>query len=54
LRLIASGLTNKQIADNLSISVKTVDTHRTKIMHKLNARKAADLVRYAMKKGLID
>jgi len=54
LRLIASGLTNKQIADKLSISVKTVDTHRTKIMQKLNARKAADLVRYAMKIGLID
>ncbi len=54
LRLIASGLTNRQIADKLSISVKTVDTHRTKIMQKLNARKAADLVRYALKIGLID
>ncbi|OGW36434.1 MAG: DNA-binding response regulator [Nitrospirae bacterium RBG_13_39_12] len=54
LRLIASGLTNKQIADKLSISVKTVDTHRTKIMQKLNARKTADLVRYAVKTGLID
>jgi DNA-binding NarL/FixJ family response regulator len=54
LRLIASGLTNKQIADKLSISVKTVDTHRTKIMQKLNARKTADPVRYALKTGLID
>jgi len=54
LRLIASGLTNKQIADKLSISVKTVDTHRTKIMQKLNARKTADLVRYAIKTGLLD
>jgi DNA-binding NarL/FixJ family response regulator len=54
LRLIASGLTNKQIADKLSISVKTVDTHRTKIMQKLNARKTADLVRYAVKMGIID
>ncbi len=54
LRLIASGLTNKQIADKLSISVKTVDTHRTKIMQKLKARKTADLVRYAVKTGLID
>jgi DNA-binding NarL/FixJ family response regulator len=54
LRLIASGFTNKQIADKLSISIKTVDTHRTKIMQKLNVHKTADLVRYAIKTGLLD
>jgi DNA-binding NarL/FixJ family response regulator len=54
LRLIASGFTNKQIADKLSISIKTVETHRTRIMQKLNAHKTADLVRYAIKTGLID
>jgi DNA-binding NarL/FixJ family response regulator len=54
LRLIASGFTNKQIGDKLSISIKTVETHRTKIMQKLNAHKTADIVRYAIKTGLID
>jgi DNA-binding NarL/FixJ family response regulator len=54
LRLIASGFSNKQIADKLSISIKTVETHRTKIMQKLNAHKTADIVRYAIKTGLID
>lgn len=50
---IASGLTNLQIADKLYISVKTVDTHRTRIMKKLDLHNVADLVRYAIKKGLI-
>jgi DNA-binding NarL/FixJ family response regulator len=54
LQLIASGLTNKQIAHKLSVSVKTVDTHRARIMRKLNAHKTADLVRYAIKSGLLD
>ena len=54
LRLIASGLTNKLIADKLFISFKTVETHRTNIMQKLDLHTTADLVRYAMKTGLID
>jgi DNA-binding NarL/FixJ family response regulator len=54
LQLIGSGLTNKKIADKLSVSVKTVETHRTRIHQKLGAHTAADLVRYAIKTGLLD
>ena len=54
LRLIALGSTNKKIADALSISVKTVETHRTRILQKLDAHTAADLVRYAIKTGLLE
>jgi PAS domain S-box-containing protein len=53
LTLIASGRTSKQIAETLFISEKTVITHRSRIMHKLNIHKTADLVRYAMKTGLL-
>ncbi len=52
--LIASGLTNKKIADKLFISIKTVETHRTNIMQKLNVHTTADLVRYAIKKGIFE
>ncbi|HZV47704.1 MAG TPA: response regulator transcription factor [Thermodesulfovibrionales bacterium] len=54
LRLISSGLTNKQIAEKLFISVKTVETHRTNIMQKLDVHTVAALVRYAIKIGLIE
>ncbi len=53
LQLIASGLTNKQIADKLLISLKTVETHRTRIMQKLDLHTTADLTRYAIKAGLV-
>ncbi len=52
LRLIASGFTNKQIADKLFVSQKTVETHRARIMQKLDIHKTADLIRYAIKSGL--
>lgn len=52
LRGIASGRTNRQLAAKLGISVKTVDTHRARILRKLNARSTADLVRYALNHGL--
>jgi len=54
LKLIASGLTNKQIAGQLFISVKTVETHRTNIMQKLDVHTTADLVRYAIKTGILE
>ncbi len=54
LQLIASGLTNKQTAKKLFISVKTVETHRTNIMQKLNVHTTADLVRYAIKTGILE
>lgn len=54
LKLIASGLTNRQIAEKLFISVKTVETHRARILQALDLHKTADLVRYAIEKGLLD
>lgn len=53
LRLIAHGLTTKQIAATLKISVKSVETHRTMMMNKLDIHNVAGLVRYAVHKGLI-
>ncbi|MBI5058648.1 response regulator transcription factor [candidate division KSB1 bacterium] len=52
LQLIAEGNTTKQIADKLSLSVKTVETHRQHIMEKLNLFTVADLTRYAIREGL--
>jgi two-component system response regulator NreC len=53
LTLIAEGLTNRQIAETLTISHKTVDRHRENIMRKLNLRGRVELVKYAIEKGLI-
>ena len=53
LQLIAEGNTNKQIAEILFISPKTVDNHRTHLMRKLNIHSAADLTRWATKRGLV-
>lgn len=53
LQLIAEGQSNKQIAANLHISIKTVDTHRTRLMDKLGIHNVASLVRYAIRQGLI-
>ncbi|HEX9067309.1 MAG TPA: response regulator transcription factor [Ktedonobacterales bacterium] len=54
LKLVAEGNTNNQIAEQLIISPKTVDTHRTHIMDKLNLHNRAELVKYAMRRGLLD
>jgi two-component system response regulator NreC len=54
LTLIAEGLSNGEIADRLVISVKTVDRHRENIMKKLNLHSRVELVKYAIKIGLID
>jgi DNA-binding CsgD family transcriptional regulator len=53
LKLIASGLTNREIAGQLFISGKTVATHRARIMNKLDVHKTSALVRYAVKSGLL-
>jgi two-component system response regulator NreC len=53
LTLIAEGLTNPEIAAKLVISAKTVDRHRENIMRKLNLHSRVDLVKYAIKEGLI-
>ena len=54
LILIAEGLSNAEIGEKLVISVKTVDRHRENIMRKLNMHSRIDLVKYAIKRGLID
>ncbi|MCH7512301.1 MAG: response regulator transcription factor [Chloroflexi bacterium] len=53
LQLIAEGLSNQRIADELVISVKTVEAHKAHIMSKLHARNRTDLIRYAIKRGLV-
>lgn len=53
LKLIAEGKTNKEIGDLLCLSVRTVERHRANIMDKLNIRKTAELVQYALRKHLI-
>lgn len=53
VQLIAEGRINKEIAQLLSISVKTVETHRASAMHKLKLRTTADLVRYAIRNSII-
>ncbi len=53
LKLIAEGHTNKEIAQMLFLSVKTIESHRTNIMEKLDAHKTAELVRCAIRNGLI-
>lgn len=53
LTYIAEGYTNREIAEALSISVKTVDRHRENIMQKLNLHNRVELVKYAIEKGLI-
>ena len=53
LQLIAEGYSNQRIADELVISVKTVEAHKAHIMSKLHARNRTDLIRYAIKRGLV-
>ena len=54
LQLVAEGLANKQIAVELSISIKTVEKHRQQAMNKLNIHDVAGLTRYAIAKGWVE
>ena len=54
LKLVADGLNTKEIAGHLSISTKTVETHRAQLMERLNIHDVAGLVRFAIKMGLVD
>lgn len=54
LQLIAEGFSNKQIAAELCISIKTVEKHRQQVMNKLNIHDVAGLTRYALSKGLVE
>jgi DNA-binding NarL/FixJ family response regulator len=51
LRLVAWGYTNKEVAGYLNISVKTVETHKTNLMEKLDLGGRSDIVRYALRRG---
>jgi DNA-binding NarL/FixJ family response regulator len=53
LRLVAEGLSNKEISDRLFISHRTVDTHRTNIMRKIGVSNVAGLIRFAMRNGFL-
>jgi two-component system response regulator NreC len=53
LQLVTEGMTSQEIADRLFISVRTVETHRKHIMEKLGLHTPADLVKYALRQGLI-
>ncbi|MBP9086692.1 MAG: response regulator transcription factor [Kofleriaceae bacterium] len=53
MEMLAKGQTNREIADSLSISIKTVDTHRGHVLKKLQLRNNSDLTRFAVKHGLV-
>ncbi len=52
LQLMAEGKSTSQIADLLHVSVKTIETHRQQVMHKLNIHSVAELTKYALREGL--
>ncbi len=54
LRLIADGMTSREIAETLVVSPKTVDRHRENVMAKLDIHNRVDLVKYAISKGIVD
>jgi two-component system response regulator NreC len=54
LQMIAEGKTNKEIATTLKLSVYTVEAHRGRVMEKLNLHSTGELVRFALRSGLID
>ena len=54
LKLLAQGYTNKEVGTQLYLSVKTIETHRARIVDKLGLRSRADLTRYALEMGLLD
>jgi len=54
LQLIAEGYTNKEIAEILSISIKTVQAHRANMMKKLDLHDRGDLIKYAIQKKIIE
>jgi DNA-binding NarL/FixJ family response regulator len=52
--MIASGKTVSEIAEELSLSVKTIDTYRARILEKMKMKTNAELTHYAIKNGLVD
>jgi DNA-binding NarL/FixJ family response regulator len=53
LKLVAEGLRNKEIADQLAVSTKSVETYRSRLMAKLGCSSTAELVRYAVREGIL-
>lgn len=53
LRLVAEGWSNNEIADKLCISIRTVETHKTNVMQKIGAKTVVDLVKFAIRKKII-
>ena len=53
LQLVAEGRTNKEIAERLSMAVKTVETHRSNLCNKLDIHDIASLTRFAVRHGLV-
>ena len=54
LKLVAEGLTSKEIAELLSISIRTVEHHRANLLKKLNLKNTADLIKHAIQNGFIN
>jgi two-component system response regulator NreC len=54
IRLIAEGLSNSEIAEKLVRSPRTIDTHRTNIMKKINVHNIAGVIKYAMTNGILE
>ena len=53
LRMMAEGLTNPEIATRLGISAETVETHLSNVMNKLDLHTQADLIRFALRRGIL-
>ena len=54
LRGLALGKSNREIAESYSISTKTIDTYRTRLLKKLNLRNNAELTRFAIQNGIVE
>lgn len=54
LKMVAEGLTNQEISDKLFISIRTVESHKNHIMQKLKLRTTVDLVKFAIRKGIVE
>lgn len=53
LRFVAEGKTSREIAERLTISSKTVDTYRSRLMHKINVKNVAGVIKFAVQQGII-
>jgi DNA-binding CsgD family transcriptional regulator len=54
LRLLAQGHSNQQVADRIQVSVKTVETYRTRLSDKLGLKGRSELYRFAVESGILD